>query len=182
VRLAISGVIQDAAAGGRASSALAALLGQLRDLVALLPVHCYRTQTAPRVSGSVGAHVRHTLDHVSAFLAAAAGDAMAYDHRKRGTGVETDPCAALVAIERLLHELDTVDDGSLDRAVTLATQLDVTGPAVAVRTTLARELAFVIQHTIHHCALIALLLDAQAIAVPHGFGVAPSTDRARRAS
>jgi uncharacterized damage-inducible protein DinB len=39
----------------------------------------------------------------------------------------------------------------------------------------ARELAFVISHTIHHCALMAVLLAVQGIPVPYRFGYAPST-------
>ena len=169
------------AASEGALSALAALLGQLRDVIVLLPVHCYRAQPAPRVSGSIGAHVRHTLDHVSALLATIEGEELSYEHRKRGTRAESDSFAALIAIERLLARIEALENVSLDRPIAFATVFDATWPATWVRTTLAREVAFVIQHTIHHCAIIAVLLDAQGVAVPYGFGVAPSTLRARLA-
>jgi uncharacterized damage-inducible protein DinB len=52
---------------------------------------------------------------------------------------------------------------------------------VAVRSTLARELLFVISHTIHHQALIAVLLSAAGRTVPEAFGLAPSTPRSARA-
>ena len=38
-------------------------------------------------------------------------------------------------------------------------------------------MVFVLQHTIHHQALVALLLAARGVAVPHTFGYAPSTPR-----
>lgn len=42
--------------------------------------------------------------------------------------------------------------------------------------TLARELAFVMSHTIHHQAIVALLLEQQGGGVPdERFGYAPST-------
>jgi uncharacterized damage-inducible protein DinB len=163
-------------------SALAALLGQLCDVIALMPLHLYRAQPAPRVSGSVGAHVRHTLDHVSALLAAIEGNELDYEHRKRGTGIETDAFAALATIEQLQLRLGEVDESAVERPISFATLLDPAGPPTRVRTTLSREVAFVVQHTIHHCALIAVLLDMQGVAVPHGFGVAPVTERVRRAS
>ena len=47
-----------------------------------------------------------------------------------------------------------------------------------MRSTVARELSFVVHHTIHHCALMALLVEWQGGRVPHGFGVAP-VDRGR---
>ena len=158
---------------------LAALLGQLRDVIAPLPVHCYRAQPAARVSGSVGAHVRHTLDHVSALLAALDGEELRYDHRRRGTTVEIDPLTGFNEIERALYRLDHLCIGSLDQLISFSTLLDATRAPVVVRTSLARELAFVIQHTIHHCALIAMLLEWQGERVPRGFGLAPSTERAR---
>jgi uncharacterized damage-inducible protein DinB len=161
---------------------LAYLLSDLRDVIGLLPAHHYRAEPAARVSGSVGAHVRHTLDHVSALLAAIEGKELRYDHRQRGTTVEIDPLTGVSDIERQLFRLDRLDVSSLDTALTLTALVDPRQPAVAVRTTLAREVAFVIQHTIHHCALIAVLLDWQGVRVPDGFGVAPATARARLAS
>jgi hypothetical protein len=44
-----------------------------------------------------------------------------------------------------------------------------------VRSTLGRELAFVASHTIHHFAIVALLLRDMGIGVPARFGYAPST-------
>jgi uncharacterized damage-inducible protein DinB len=43
--------------------------------------------------------------------------------------------------------------------------------------TLARELAFVLNHTIHHQAMIGLLASLHGCDVPDGFGYAPSTPR-----
>lgn len=153
------------------------LLTDLRDVIELLPLNCYRAQPAARVSGSVGAHVRHALDHVRALVSALDGDELRYDHRPRGTTVEVDPLSGVNEIERLLHRIDRLDPGALDAPVTFSMLLDPARPAVVVPTTLARELAFVIQHTIHHCALIAMLLDWQGRRVPYGFGIAPSTRR-----
>jgi uncharacterized damage-inducible protein DinB len=66
-----------------------------------------------------------------------------------------------------------------DVPITLSTLVDPHEPPAIVRTTLARELAFVVQHTVHHCALIAVLLEWQGYRVPYGFGLAASTQRAR---
>jgi uncharacterized damage-inducible protein DinB len=159
--------------------ALVALLEQLRDVITSLPASVYRAQPAARVSGSVGEHIRHTLDHVSALIAALEGDLLSYDRRVRGTLTETDPLTAVNEIGRVLFRIDRLTARALDRTVTLSVLIDTAAPPALVGSTLARELAFVIQHTIHHCALIALLLDWQGWVVPHGFGGAPSTARAR---
>lgn len=154
------------------------LLEQLRDLVELMPKAMYVAQPAARVSGSIGEHVRHCLDHVSAFTAALSGDELSYDHRLRGTTLEVEPRTAVAEIERLFVRLERVPPTSLDRQLTL-TSLVAAGRPLTMRTTIARELAFVVQHTIHHCALIAVLVEWQGGRVPHGFGLAPSTAAAR---
>jgi len=74
-------------------------------------------------------------------------------------------CAALEDIRQ--HELTS--------ALWLDTQPERHAPPVRVATTLGRELAFVAQHTIHHCATLAVLLEKIGIVTPSRFGYAPST-------
>ena len=163
----------------RITGPLVGLLEQLRDLVALMPKGMYVAQPAARVSGSIGEHVRHCLDHVSAFTAALSGEELSYDHRLRGTTLEVDPRTAVDEIERLFVRLERVPPTSLDYPLTLSSLVAAGRPPLTMRTTIARELAFVVQHTIHHCALIAVLVEWQGGRVPHGFGLAPSTAAAR---
>ena len=163
----------------RITGPLVGLLEQLREVLALMPKGMYVAQPAARVSGSIGQHVRHCLDHVSAFTAAVSGEALSYDQRLRGTTLETDPRTAVDEIDRLFVRLERMPPTSLDHQLTLSSLVDVRLPPVTMRTTIARELAFVVQHTIHHCALIAVLVEWQGGRVPNGFGLAPSTAVAR---
>jgi uncharacterized damage-inducible protein DinB len=71
--------------------------------------------------------------------------------------------------------LGAISDALLDRPLTLVAQTHADGRSVRVRTTAGRELAFVISHTIHHSALIAVLLERADEAVPVGLGLAPTT-------
>ena len=48
-------------------------------------------------------------------------------------------------------------------------------PPRSFATTLGREVAFVLSHTLHHQALIAAHLRATGHDVPDNFGVAPAT-------
>jgi hypothetical protein len=163
-------------------SVLTTLLEQLRDVITLLPVGIYRARPAARVSGSIGEHVRHCLDHVAAVTGGLEGEVLSYDKRLRGTTVETDPTTAVSEIERLCRCIERLKDGAGDRAIVVSSLLDPGSPPQLLRSTIAREHAFVVQHTIHHCALIALLLEWQGWRVPYGFGVAPSTAIARAAA
>ena len=103
------------------------------------------------------------------------------DHRERGTNVEADVAAALQSIRWLTSTLAAMRT-SEDEAVTMMSTLVPGGEPIVVRSTLGRELLFVVSHTtIHHQALIGLLLSAAGCGVPLGFGLAPSTPRLARA-
>ncbi len=166
----------------RPLEALKALLQQLREVITLMPGPMYLARPSARVSGSVGEHVRHCLDHVSALVAAMASGELSYDHRRRGTTVETEATTAVNEIERLFVRLDRVRDVRPHQAIAVSSLVSRDGPPLHLRSTVAREVAFVVQHTIHHCALIALLVEWQGWRVPYGFGVAPSTIQARAAA
>jgi uncharacterized damage-inducible protein DinB len=161
----------------------AALVRLLDDLAAVL-VHvspsAYVARPLPGVSGSIGEHVRHTLDHVAAFALARPHGILSYDHRERGTAVESDSGVALRAILRLKALLAAAADERLDLPVTVSSVLVHGEPASTAWSTLGRELAFVISHTVHHQALIAVLLTMAGDEVPAAFGLAASTPRIAR--
>ncbi len=56
-------------------------------------------------------------------------------------------------------------------------QIIENGDAVETDSTLERELAMLASHTVHHYAIVALLLRIKGVVVPETFGVAPSTQR-----
>jgi uncharacterized damage-inducible protein DinB len=156
-------------------SALRRRLEELMRLVLTLPVEAYCARTS-RVSGSIGEHVRHVLDHISSLVAACPSAVLSYDHRARGTGVETEPSAAVREMMRLDAALERWDNRSLDEPVAVVALVSTNGQSVNGWSTLARELAFVMSHTIHHQAIVALLLEQQGTDVPdERFGFAPST-------
>ena len=155
--------------------ALGELLDDLLDpLVAIGPTQ-YVASPVPSVSGSIGEHVRHTLDHIAALLKADGFQPLSYDHRQRGTVVETDPHAAVEQIFHLMALVERQSKRSLDEQLQITASLSTAGDEVTSWSTLGRELAFVASHTIHHQAQIALLMAVQGIHVPRRFGYAPST-------
>jgi hypothetical protein len=161
---------------------LLALGRQLDDLVDVLIVMApgnYVARPAPGVSGSIGEHVRHALDHIAALVAADATTPLSYDRRERGTAVESDISAALRQILRLRAALERQSTRSLDDPILVESLVSPTRPPVLGWSSLARELAFVVSHTVHHLSTIALLMDLQDIGVPDRFGYAPSTPVSR---
>lgn len=164
-----------AAAEGSVVAALRHRLDELMRLVLTMPADVYRARPS-RMSGSIGEHVRHALDHVSSLVAACPSAVLSYDHRTRGTAVENEPGAAVREMMRLGAALDRWADRPLDEPVAVAALVSPDGRSVTGWSTLARELAFVMSHTIHHQAIVALLLEQQGSEAPdERFGYAPST-------
>jgi uncharacterized damage-inducible protein DinB len=155
-------------------STLIELLDQLADVILVTPPEVYTSRIDPPVSGTVGAHVRHALDHIATF-ASADGTTLCYDHRERGTAVEADPSAALRQMLRLKAALGRWMDRSADDPLPVRSLVAADGREVTAWSSFGRELAFVVSHTVHHQALIALLLAWHGLVVPPGFGIAPST-------
>jgi uncharacterized damage-inducible protein DinB len=158
-------------------TAWAALAVALRDVIevvlTLTPAEFTRRDL--RCSGSIGAHVRHCLDHVSALERGIATGRICYDHRERDTVVETNLQLALSRLRRAVFRLEPLSEAILARPLTLVAQLDARGTRIETQTTVARELAFVISHTIHHSALIGVVLEREDHDVPERFGLAPTT-------
>ena len=157
--------------------ALKRLLDELEILLGGVAPDMYGARIVAPVSGSIGEHVRHCLDHVSALFAADRCSTLSYDRRHRGTAVETDPAEALRRILQLKSALDAWSTRSLDEPIRVTSMISPSGDAVTGWSTLARELAFVVSHTIHHQAIIGVLLAMDGHAVPERFGHSPSTPR-----
>jgi uncharacterized damage-inducible protein DinB len=160
------------------SRALANRLDNIESLVMTLPAGVYTTRVDGRVSGTLGEHVRHCLDHIAALASSQPDTTLSYDRRQRGTAVECDPTAALQEILRLKAAVDGLSTRSLDEPIRVSSLVDASGEAIVATSSLGRELAFVISHTIHHQATMAAVLALQGLEPPAAFGFAPSTLRA----
>ena len=161
---------------------LIGLLHQLFDVIEALTDDQYARAPVGVVESSIGGHVRHNLDHIEALLRGLPTGELSYDHRDRGTAVERDRVAALDKILRLERELLAFPWADVPATVTLAALVAPDLPPVVAATSAERELAFVVSHTIHHNALIRVMVKLIGAAVAADFGYAPSTiaDQRRR--
>jgi len=154
---------------------LFSLLVQMRSLIERMNDDSYAMPAPGRSSGGVGGHVRHCLDHISALVNATRSGVVEYDQRRRGTPVETCRMAALQEIAELAGRLACLDASVLDEPVLVESQIDPAGAIILARSSVCREVAFVISHTIHHNAIVAQLLANRDVDLDARFGVAPAT-------
>jgi hypothetical protein len=158
------------------------LLHQMRTMVERLDDVEYAMPAPGRTTGGIGGHVRHCLDHVSALLAGTRSGLCAYDRRQRGTDVESSRTAAIDAITDAMIGVLGVDTPALESEVFVETQLETSGAMVVTRSSVGREVAFVVSHTIHHNAIVAQMLRARGLDVAPRLGLAPSTPLDRGAA
>jgi hypothetical protein len=136
----------------------------------------YSRKVPAAFNASIGGHYRHCLDHFRNLLAAAAAGDLNYDHRERGTLVESDRFAALNATADLRDGYAKLDPSLLARplTVTCKTSYGASGSQLSP-STVGREVMYSVAHAVHHYALIGVMGGILGMPMPPGFGVAPST-------
>lgn len=151
-----------------------ALLDQGLDLLSRLADGQY----AARRGGwaPVGAQYRHVLEHYHCFLAGLPTGEVDYDSRQRDAELEQSPRRAADATRTVQAALRTLAGSNSARPLRVQsrTSLGADEPEWS-DSTLGRELQFLVSHTVHHFALIKLLLAPEPIELDADFGVAPST-------
>lgn len=149
-------------------------LAQLAGLVGTMDAIRYMHREPP--NDSIGAHVRHLLEHYECLLNPDNG-VVDYDQRPRNQVLESCRNTALKSIQGIRQALPQIASGPVHiRYLPAAASEDA---LVVMASSIERELLFLISHTIHHMALIALFARRAGLSVPADFGVTPSTSRYR---
>ncbi len=149
------------------------LIEQGREILQALPDGIYIRSNEETYGASLGGHFRHIIQHYEAFLRDLPGGIINYDRRDRTSSVETDRVDADVALRQIAGELETLS--AEDREIIIIQNHNPAEPERGVRSTLSRELTFLVSHTVHHFALVAVAMHLNGRATPRYFGYAPST-------
>jgi len=149
------------------------MLDQLGSLVSRLPSEIYALPLPCLQQNSIGKHVRHTLEFFECLLEGLPNGEVNYDLRRRNMLLETDPDYTLMQIASIQRKLAEVKD---DEFIMNA---DLGSGTQAFQTSVYRELAFALDHCIHHLALIRVGMQQHFPEIPmkEELGVAFSTLR-----
>jgi hypothetical protein len=145
-------------------------LGELRLFLESIDSYIY-TSLNQKGNASIGQHVRHTLEFYQCLFQSV--DAVNYDLRKRDVLIELNPVHAAQTLAQIVEKLDSFES---DRELLLKTGDENVG-LLQFPTSFARELFYVLEHAIHHMALIRVLVKDQQpdFELSERFGVAYST-------
>ena len=130
---------------------------------------------------SIGAHLRHAVEHYLCFLRGLPTGEIDYDNRDRDRDLERCPETVRKTLDAIRRELTALGESASDRPLLLRTLPSRHGDAVQIETTLRRELVFLANHTIHHLALIRVLAQVAGCNTTPEVGLAFSTARFREA-
>lgn len=121
---------------------------------------------------TIGQHVRHIIELFQCLETGYQCGTVNYEIRKRDLLIETDKELAGRLLKEIHQNLDRAD-----RVLVLEAAYDEHSDIpVQIGTNYYREVAYNLEHTIHHMALIRIGIHEVAdIALPENFGVASST-------
>lgn len=150
---------------------------QLAETIRQLSPSQYAQPCTNLSNNTIGQHLRHIIELFQCLENGYPDAEVNYEKRKRDVQIETDRELAL----QLLHNIH----GGLnrpDKQLTLhACYDDHSSEPIAIPTNYYREIAYNLEHTIHHMALIRVgIREVSDIVLPEDFGVASSTVKHRR--
>ena len=150
-------------------------LRELKHVLLDLEDDAYATSFDLLSNASIGQHVRHVLEFYLCLLNQVEGGVVNYDKRMRDHALESSTSNAVSTIDHIVHRLDALRENC---------PVDLVGEhgsesiqPFSVPSNVQRELAFNLEHAIHHQALIKIGLRMLGMATESGFGVASSTMR-----
>jgi hypothetical protein len=153
------------------------LLAQLKNIIHQLKDGHFSKPVPVLSQATLGQHIRHTIEFFLCLMHGHAEGHINYDHRKHDVLIERDPQLAL-------HEIEEIRDFIRKEATDFPLQLEANyslehDSLITMPSSFYRELAYNIEHTIHHMALLKVALNDEFtyVQLPEHFGVASSTVR-----
>ena len=149
-------------------------LNEIKSLLVQLTNENY-TQILKHLSGAtIGQHVRHIIEFYQTIVDIDTRNSINYDIRKRNLRIEEDINYAI----QLIEDISNFFCVSIpDRNCKLESNFSSNNnECLTIPTSLYRELAYCLEHSIHHQALIKVaVLQLESVQISASFGVAPST-------
>ncbi len=131
----------------------------------------------PGFKETPGPHLRHCVDACNCLLRGLQSGSVDYDARTRSADLESSRSVALSSLHELHAQMKSIE---YDPGRKLRVRVDIPEEAddePSAHSTLGREYQFLVSHTVHHYALIAMILRRSGFDPGPQFGVAPSTLR-----
>jgi hypothetical protein len=156
------------------SKASADVIQQLNDLLEQLTPEQYAMKLPVLNGSSIGQHTRHTVEFFQCLLKGLGNGVVDYDARERNLMLETDLNYTLNALTEISDTLNLIGDFSTPISLSVCYSEDC---IENIETNFLRELVYLVEHSIHHFALIRIGIQEsfKSVEIPKTFGIAYST-------
>jgi hypothetical protein len=126
---------------------------------------------------TIGQHVRHIIELFQCLENGYDSGLVNYEKRKRDYKIETDKQFAIELLKEIYRKIEKPNKEIILEAEDYCYEAQV----VSIPSNYYRELAYNLEHTIHHMALIRVgVNEVSTIVLPEEFGVAYSTIKYRQ--
>ena len=155
-------------------------ISKLKEIKSLLVKFRNEQYMAPQgiLNGAtVGQHFRHILEFYICLKKGSELGIVSYDERERNVLIETDIEYATIKIDDIIGFIENID---VQRLIKMKANYAISAEeSTLIESSILRELAYALDHTIHHLAIIKIALSTQLdeLGISEDFGVAPSTVR-----
>jgi hypothetical protein len=150
---------------------------QLTETLNQLSADEYIQPSKTLFNASIGQHVRHIIELFLCLEKGYESGVVNYEKRKRDYQIETNKDLANQLLKDIYHRLEKPNTD----LVMEAEDYENTAGIVAIPSNYYREIAYNLEHTIHHMALIRVgVNEVSTIELPQEFGVAYSTIKYRQ--
>ena len=150
---------------------------QLKEALSQLSNAEYKQPSDILFNATVGQHIRHIIELFQSLEMGYETGIINYENRKRDMRIETEKDIAVQLLNDIYKNLDRAN---ID--LVLETEgYQNSGNCIVIPTNYYRELAYNLEHVIHHMALIRIgITEVSGIRLPENFGVAFSTLKYRQ--
>lgn len=155
-------------------------LEELSALILQMKSDDYKKPLDSLSGSSIGQHIRHIVEFYQCLHKGLYSTIVNYDRRERELQLENDIRFAVYTIDKIRTNIFI---GMEDFSMTLKGDFsDGDGTILLIGTSFYRELAYCLEHSIHHQALIKIgLIELKNLRlIDENFGVAPATIRFRK--
>lgn len=155
------------------------ILDQLSDLAIQLNDDEFCSELSLLSGNTIGKHMRHIIEFFEMLITGSDDGLVNYDMRDHNPKLEKD---RLLMIDRIRYIKNKIGKLELGRDTFLeVSYTHCDEDRIRLKSSIARELAYNIEHAVHHMAIIQISIQTlfPSISLPAQFGVAFSTIRFR---
>ncbi|MGL4629635.1 MAG: DinB family protein [Leadbetterella sp.] len=152
------------------------VLQNIDSLCRLLDQDKYTAKLEVLSTSTLGQHIRHIIEFYVCLINGLDERSVNYDKRERNLMLETLPDYAVALIQDIKS---TLIQTPIDTELVI--EQEYNGVVFNLKSSFARELHYMAEHTVHHFALIKIGVENSFpdIILPKNFGIADSTIKHR---